>query len=140
VTTEAWQTRRVDLVLLDCGSDPVSANGVSKLFFGILASVAEFEKARIAERMKEGRAGKKERGGHAGGDAPYGYRVEGQGRAAMLVKEPAEQVLIDQMRKLRKRMSLRKLASKLEQEGIRTRAGTAFSAMQIHRILSREHR
>jgi hypothetical protein len=58
----------------------------------------------------------------------------------MFVKEPAEQVLIAQMRKLRKRMSLRKLASKLEQDGVRTRAGTPFSAMQIHRILSREQR
>jgi DNA invertase Pin-like site-specific DNA recombinase len=44
-----------------CATLVSSAFSRSKLFFGILASVAEFEKARIAERMKEGREGKRER-------------------------------------------------------------------------------
>jgi hypothetical protein len=124
-------------VRLDCGSEPVSANAASKLFFGILASVAEFEKACIAERMKEGRTGKRARGGHPGGSAPYGYRVEGEGRLAMFVAEQTEQDMIATMRKLCGYMSLRKLAEKLDQDGIRTRRGTAFSPMHLHRILSR---
>jgi DNA invertase Pin-like site-specific DNA recombinase len=47
-TVEAWKQRGVDLILVDCGTDPVSSNGNSKLFFSILASVAEFERSRIA--------------------------------------------------------------------------------------------
>jgi Resolvase, N terminal domain len=124
-------------VRLDCGSEPVSANAASRLFFGILASVAEFEKARIAKRVKEGRTGKRARGGHTGGSAPYGYRVEGQGRLAVLVPEQTEQDMIATMRKLSGYMSLRKLAEKLDRDGIRTRRGTAFSPMHLHRILSR---
>jgi hypothetical protein len=55
----------------------------------------------------------------------------------MLIEEPAEQAMIAKMRKLRKRLSLRELGSRLDKDGIRTRAGTAFSAAQLHRILSR---
>jgi DNA invertase Pin-like site-specific DNA recombinase len=36
------------------------------------ASVAEFEGQRIADRMREGRTGKRQRGGHIGAQAPYG--------------------------------------------------------------------
>jgi DNA invertase Pin-like site-specific DNA recombinase len=103
----------------------------------LLARRIAFEKASITERMKEGRTGKRARGGRPGGSAPYGYRVEGQGRLAMLVPEQTEQDMIATMRKLSGYMSLRKLAEKLDQDGIRTRRGTAFSPMHLHRILSR---
>lgn len=135
-TAKSWHKRGVDLVLIDCGTDPVSANGVSKLFFSILASVAEFERQRIRERMIEGRAGKRARGGHVGGDAPYGYRKEGAGRVAALVEDPAEQELVETIRKRHNRgMSLRRIAALMTKEGKTTRAGTPFSAGQLHRIL-----
>jgi putative DNA-invertase from lambdoid prophage Rac len=77
VVARELQERKVHLILVDLGSDPVTGNGISKLFFTLLAAIAEFERTRVLERMNEGRAGKAKRGGHIGGDAPYGYRVEG---------------------------------------------------------------
>jgi DNA invertase Pin-like site-specific DNA recombinase len=107
---EDWKAQGVDLILVDCGTDPVSANGNSKLFFGILASVAEFEKGRIAERMREGRKGKAERGGHIGGLAPYRLRKVGHGRGAMLEIDSAEQATIASVKQLRdQRVSVRKI-------------------------------
>jgi DNA invertase Pin-like site-specific DNA recombinase len=72
VTAEAWHKRGISLILVDSGVEPVSDNGTGKLFLSILASVAEFERQRIADRMREGRTGKRQRDGHIGGQAPYG--------------------------------------------------------------------
>ena len=135
-TVEAWKTRGVDLVLIDCGTEPVSANGCSKLFFSILASVAEFEKSRIAERLKEGRGGKKNRGGHIGGSAPYGFRVVGTGRAAMLEPDSTEQAVIAHIKELREQeATYRQIIDILTTEGIYLRSGKPFTLIQLHNIL-----
>jgi putative DNA-invertase from lambdoid prophage Rac len=36
-TMEAWHKQGVSLILVDCSTEPVSDNGVGKLFFSILA-------------------------------------------------------------------------------------------------------
>jgi DNA invertase Pin-like site-specific DNA recombinase len=135
-TVERWKAQGIDLILIDCGTDPVSANGTSKLFFSILASVAEFEKMRILERTKEGRAGKKARGGHIGGSAPYGFRKVGEGRAAMLEHDPAEQAVIQRIKDLRDQgATYRKVIDQLTDEGHFMRSGTPFTLPQLHSIL-----
>ena len=78
---------------MDVSTDPVMSSACGKLFFSMLASFAEFERMRIRERIAEGKTGKLARGGHAGGEAPYGWRIEGAGRLARLVEEPAEQAV-----------------------------------------------
>ena len=135
-TVERWKAQGVDLILVDCGTEPVSTNGNSKLFFGILASVAEFEKSRIAERMHMGRAGKKAAGGHIGGLPPYGFRKVGHGRAAMLEPDPAEQRLIAQIHSMRRAgMTLNGISAELEARGMLMRSGKPFSPYQLHRII-----
>jgi DNA invertase Pin-like site-specific DNA recombinase len=135
-TVDVWKRRGVDLVLVDCGADPVSSNGASKLFFGILASVAEFERGRIRERMLEGKAGKKARGGHAGGLAPYGYRIVGSGRAAMLEIDEGEQGVVRYIHELRaQRLTIRAVVDRLTGEGITLRNGSPFRINQVHRII-----
>jgi DNA invertase Pin-like site-specific DNA recombinase len=135
-TVEAWHKQGVSLILVDCSTEPVSDNGVGKLFFSILASVAEFEKSRIADRMREGRTGKRQRGGHIGGQAPYGYRVEGKGRGATLVPVEAEQAIVQTVRDLRpQRLSYADIAAQLTAAGKLTRAGTPFTAMQAMRLV-----
>jgi hypothetical protein len=49
-TAERLKARKVDLIVADMGSEPVTQNGVSRMFFGMLALVAEFERERIKER------------------------------------------------------------------------------------------
>jgi putative DNA-invertase from lambdoid prophage Rac len=135
-TVERWKAQGIDLILIDCGTDPVSANGASKLFFGILASVAEFEKSRIAERLTTGREAKKARGGALGGSAPYGFVKVGTGRAAMLEPDAAEQAVIARIKELREQgVSYRKVIDQLTSEGHYMRSGSPFTLQQLHSIL-----
>ena len=117
---DTWKRESVKLIIADMGADAVTDNGVSKMFFGMLALVAEFERDRIRTRVADGRAAKRARGGHIGGRAPFGYRVEGVGKQAALVPVDQEQDALLTVRRLRLRgASLRTIAGQvLEQHGI----------------------
>ncbi len=136
-TVEKWKSQGVDLILVDCGADPVSSNGASRLFFGILASVAQFEKERIAERMQEGKRAKAAKGGLAGGLPPYGFRKIGQGRAAMLEPNECEQAIIKRMLKMKKSgKTIREITAQLNAENIRLRNGGIWLPSQVHRTIT----
>ena len=135
-TTEALQKQQVGVILADIGPDPVTENGVSKMFFTILAAVAEFEKTRIAERMEDGRRGKRAKGGHTGGQPPYGYTVEGTGALAKLVADEAEQETIKDAKRLyAKGRSYRDIATLLMKRGKLARNGKPFASTQVMRML-----
>jgi len=135
-TAEAFQARGIHLILLDCGAEPVT-NGAAKLFFSILAAVAEFEKGRILERMTDGRHGKRRRGGYVGGGDPYGYASTGSGGDAVLIDSPEEQATIRLAAELRLSggLSLRAIGRRLEEAGHRTRSGKPWEAMQVKRLI-----
>jgi DNA invertase Pin-like site-specific DNA recombinase len=130
-TAETFKKQGVNLYILDMGTEPVTANGASRMFFGMLALVAEFERTRIKERLEEGRQGKAAKGGHIGGTAPFGYRVEGAGKAAVLVPVPAEQEALETIRKARDEgLSLRRIADLIHE-----RHGLSISHMAVKRVL-----
>lgn len=138
-TAEALKERKVDLILADMGTDPVTANGTAKMFFGMLALVAEFERGRIAERMEDGRRGKRARNGHIGGAAPYGYRIVGSGKESSLEPIEAElETVIAAADMAKDGLSSWRIMRALNNEGRRNRLGEPFSCMQIKRILERE--
>jgi DNA invertase Pin-like site-specific DNA recombinase len=135
-TTRLFQERGINLVLVDLGTEPITAIGVGRLFLAIMASIAEFERWRIRERVSEGRKGKKAKGGHVGGDAPFGYGVNGHGRDAVLVEIDEEQATITLARRLRAdRLSLREVSRQLAASGRYSRSGEPFSAIQIARMV-----
>ena len=101
VKSDTWKRAGINLIVADMGPHPVTDNGVAKLFFGMLALVAEFERERILERTRDGRRTKASRGGHTGGSAPFGYRVLGQGKEARLVEMPEQQAAIRTILELR---------------------------------------
>lgn len=78
----------IDLILCDMGTDPVTRNGVSKMFFTMLVAMAEFERERIRERSAEGRTSKLASGGWIGGKPPFGYMIEGTGKTARCAPDP----------------------------------------------------
>lgn len=97
-TSRVLREKGVKLIVADIGVDAVTDNGTGKLFFTILAAMAEFDRFRIKERTEEGRKAKRAMGGHVGGIAPFGYRTEGSGKSARLVEVDAEQVAIQFIR------------------------------------------
>jgi DNA invertase Pin-like site-specific DNA recombinase len=102
-TIQELKKKGVSLWLLDLGGD-VSGNGISEMMLTILAAVAQFERVRIGERIRDARAHLRHEGKHLGGSRPFGYcfgPVEGRGRARTLIEEPAEQAAIAQMRAMR---------------------------------------
>lgn len=91
---DAMTKRGVYLILLDLSIDPVNmGDGMGKFVFTVMASIAEMERGRIAERTATGRAAKRAAGG-ATSPAPFGYRKEGLGKAAMLYEDPEQQAAI----------------------------------------------
>lgn len=136
-TAKRFKDMGVDLILTDINSDPVTGHGTGKLLFGVLAVVADFERDRIAERMREGRTGKLARGGHIGGEAPYGWRKVGSGRDAMLVENDAEQDVIARIVVLYGQTgSLNQTAIKLNSSGISARVGK-WTREQVRRVVKR---
>ena len=73
-TLKILRRRGVGLYLKDLGGDCTDSS-VSALVFGLLSNVAEFERARIRERVKEVKASQRAANRFLGGKTPLGYRV-----------------------------------------------------------------
>jgi DNA invertase Pin-like site-specific DNA recombinase len=101
-TLKLLRRRKVGLILRDLGLGDLTGSNVSGLIFGLLASVADFERSRIAERIKEAKAYQKAQGRFMGGKLPFGYlavdRVEGDAVRSYL--EPLE-AIHEEARRLR---------------------------------------
>jgi putative DNA-invertase from lambdoid prophage Rac len=120
----------VGLHMIDLGGD-VTGNGIGKLLFTILAAVAENERDRIRERIRDVKRHLASQGVYGGGKRPFGYDVEDK----RLVPNPKEQEVIVRMRALRaEAKTYREIAMQ-----ITTEFGVTLPAMTIKRILGRQH-
>ena len=134
---ELMKEREVSLILVDMGADPVTGNGMAKCFFTMAAAFAELERSTIAERMSNGKAAKRAKGGHTGGEAPYGLRIIGHGRDSRIEVNEEEQKLVELIARLRLRgESLTKIQRRLIKDGFKTRTGKDFQHVQIMRIVN----
>ncbi len=131
---EAWKRQGADLIIADMGTTPVTQNGTSRMFFGMLALVAEFERDRIKERSAEGRAAKRRNGGHIGGAAPFGYRKVGTGRGARLEPDPQQQAALATVREL----AAAGMASRAIAAAVQERHGLKVSHVTVRSVLARE--
>lgn len=99
VTLEQFQQDKIDLHMIDLGGS-VTGNGISKLVFTILSAVAENERDRIRERIRDA---KRHRAAHRiynGGRRPFGFDIEGEGKDRRLVPNPNEQAALTRGRAL----------------------------------------
>ena len=126
---EAWKKQGIKLIVADLGVDPVTDNGVSKLFFTILAGVAEFENARRRERVVNGRRAKREKAGYLGGPVPFGYRVVGEGKESRLKPVAEQQAALATIRKLCGSTPLRKIVYE-----VRWRHGLTITHETVRKI------
>jgi DNA invertase Pin-like site-specific DNA recombinase len=108
--------RGVSLQMIDLGGD-VTGNGISKLVFTILSAVAEAERDRIRERIRDVKADQRKRKRYLGGIVPFGWRV---GEDGSLVEEPDQQRAIRRIVELRRQgLALRAISAALAADGIR---------------------
>ena len=136
-TAEELKQRGVDLVLIDISTDPVTGNGTGKLFFSILAVMAEFERDRIRERTEEGRRGKRARRGFMGGGVPIGFKVQGKGRDAQLEEDEREQAAIAWAAQAYKDGHKPSRIARYLSMYHPTRSGRKWQMVQVQRILAR---
>lgn len=138
-TAERWQQEGIKLVLYDISTEPVYDSPVAKMFFNILAAVANFERERIGERIEAGKRGKADKGGHLGGRAPYGYRIDGVRASSKLVPNPDEQKIVKLIRKYAEDQNATPtgVARFLNERGITTRSGQPWQHLQVQRVLER---
>lgn len=72
---ERFRLRGVQIILADISVEPLTQDGVGRLFFSIMASLAEFERERLRERTMAGKRRKAEAGGYVGGGIPPEMRI-----------------------------------------------------------------
>jgi putative DNA-invertase from lambdoid prophage Rac len=74
VTLEEMKSQGVALHMIDLGGD-VTGNGISKMVFTIPAAVAEGERDRIRQRIREVKRHLADNGIFSGGKRPYGFDI-----------------------------------------------------------------
>jgi putative DNA-invertase from lambdoid prophage Rac len=74
VTLEEVKDQGVALHMIDLGGD-VTGNGISKMVFTILAAVAEGERDRIRERIRDAKRHLTAQGVFSGGKRPFGFDI-----------------------------------------------------------------
>jgi putative DNA-invertase from lambdoid prophage Rac len=142
---EKWKEQGVKLVLQNLGNEPVNMDGgMAHFFFTIMAACATLERDTIRGRMLEGKAAKRLKGGHAGGSAPYGWKIVGAGREARLEINTDEQRVLEIVKTTRQTyghlFSPLRMVNGLEKQGLRSRSGKTFKPLQIERMVEQIQR
>ena len=133
-TLEQLKEDSVGLHMIDLGGD-VYGNGISKLVFTILSAVAENERDRIRERVREAKAHRAAQQLYNGGRRPFGFDVVGEGKERSLVPNEHEQEVLRHAQSMRKQgATLRAIAAELAQDyGIQT-----LDPKTLQRMLNRQ--
>ncbi len=105
-TLHELKQRGISIHFIDLGGD-VTNDGIGSVIFTILSAFATFERERIATRIREVKQVQKSDGKFLGGFTRFGFAVENE----KLVKDPNQQVIIKEMKTMRRRgMSLRRIS------------------------------
>lgn len=109
---------------------------VGEMMFNLLSYFAEMDREDIRKKTKLGREYTVQKGKYIS-KKPYGYKVvDGQ---LEIIPEEAEVVKrIFHWKAFDKKMSLRKIAEQLNQEGIPSPTGKKWSYVTVHKILKNE--
>lgn len=137
-TVERLKRKGVDLIICDIGIEPINSSPSAKMFFGMMSLVAQFERERIHERITEGKAAKRARGGATGGITPFGFRKIGTGRTAMLEPCPREREHIRYARDLYDEAPTTwgEISDRLALRGMLGRNGEPYGPMAISRMIT----
>lgn len=129
----------VDVLFGDLPEIPPGAMG--KFLLTQMASVAELEAGLISERTKAALDAYRARGGRLGGQIPEcrnlteDARRKGREIQATQAREAYAEIAPDVLRLRSEGMTLRQIADDLNSRGITTRTGSAWTAVQVQRVL-----
>jgi site-specific DNA recombinase len=125
---------RSDVEIVSVAEPFRGQDATNRLFRQIIGAFAEFEKARIADRMSGGRKVKASQGRYAGGGTPLGYKAQrGAGRYLL---DPEKAVVVKRTFQMAgEGFNLQEIADHLNQEGLSTAHGNGFHRTQVRRIL-----
>ena len=127
---ERYFATRCSLLSLSDSIDTRTASG--RLVLNVLCSVAQWEREATGERTRDAMKHKQSRGEFIGGSAPYGSRVDADGKLEPVESEQAVLRVVEQLRGAG--LSLRAIAAELDRAGLRSRTGKAFDPKQIARM------
>jgi DNA invertase Pin-like site-specific DNA recombinase len=133
---ERLERSGAQLVSVTESIDTTSAMG--KLFFRLLAILAEFERDVISERTSAAMGHKRARGERISRNIPYGKSLNPDGRT--LVNHPAEVATLAEIRQLsRQGLSHLAIARELTHRGVPTKkGGPVWARSSVRRILEGE--
>jgi len=118
--------------LLSVAESLDTSTAAGRLVVSVLGAVAQWEREAVGERTAAAMAGMKARGLYTGGAAPYGYRVDADGR---LVADDAELAVQRAAVELRAAgLSLRAVGAALAARGLLPRNGGAWSPAAVARL------
>jgi DNA invertase Pin-like site-specific DNA recombinase len=132
-SADVWEVVGSFKVLRDDPDDPMRT-----FVRQVMGAAQQLERGMTVARMQGGRRRKSDNGGYVGGIVRYGWRVEGEGRDAVLVEVESEQLVLARMRKLsREDVPLRRIAAMLNEDGVPTRRGGIWRHTTIRSALKK---
>jgi len=133
VTTVSDLAEQHDVVIRSVTEPIDTATPMGRTLFAILAGMAENERFAIRDRTAGGRLTKADKGGFAGGRAPYGYR---RGTEGGLVVVPEEARIVRRIyQERRRKRTLRAIADDLNRDGIPSPGGAVWHPYRVGYVI-----
>lgn len=137
---DVWIAATIERAASAAGARVVAADGTAngsspadQFMRTVIDAASQYERGLIKARTRAALAAKKARGERVG-QIPYGFEVGPDGK---LTPNAAEQGVLSIVRELRAAgLSQRAIVRELEARGVASRAGRAFQATQIARMLA----
>ncbi len=128
--SELFQQSKADLISLAEAIDTSTPAG--RLFFTIIAAMAQWEREEISERVKASVPIRAQMGKPLGGQASFGYRWDGKELVIDEKEAPIRRLVYETFLKTKR---VQTTAKELNKQGYRTRKGVPFTATTIERLL-----